>query len=167
MNEVDLKKIADSGRRTCDLVEDRGLTALRRAHSWKNSSGVYVPPDPDAEGPGRDKLDRLDPIRHERLVAAHKAFDQAAATLRWLLLDTVPRTPDKPRDSDVPDGACENCWTNRRHFEPVAHYRACCRWCGDFKATEGRYPPLALLRKRHAGQRVTTADVERALGRTA
>lgn len=167
MNDVDLSKLAERLDRLAELVRTRGRKALTVAAEWTS------PRHPNAIGGGpdfttpRDKLDKLDPLRHQRLVANFGRLDADVATLTGLILDTVPREPDKPRDDEVPEGACENCWTDNRHFEPVSHYARSCRWCGDFKGDQGRYPPRALLRKRHAGQRVTTADVEKALGRTA
>lgn len=167
MNEVDLAKLADRCERLAELIRTRGRKALTVAAEWAN------PRHPNSIGAGsdivgdRDKRDRLDPLRHPRLVANFGRLDADVATLTGLILDTCPREPDKPRESEVPDGACENCWTDNRHFEPVSHYARACRWCGDFKGDQGRYPPRALLRKRHAGQRVTTADVEKALGRSA
>lgn len=167
MNERDMTRLAERCRDLARHIEERGTTALRVAAQWTNprhpdSIGAG---DPDSEPQDRDKRDRLDPMRHARLVAGFGRIDAAVATLAWLILDTVPQTP-KP-STDCPDGACRNCWLDRRHYEPTAHYKDLCRWCGDFRSTEGRVPPLVLLRKRHAGQRVTTSDVEKALGRSA
>lgn len=166
MNDQDFDKLAQRSIDIAPVLRERGVQALRRSAAWRNTA------HPMREGEGAptvrwSDLDKPDPLRHARIVAAVGAYDTAMATLNGLLLDTVPKKPEAARPEDCPEGACMNCWLDRRHFEPVSHYAQLCRWCGDFKATEGRCPPLALLRKRHAGQRVTTQDVERALGRSA
>jgi hypothetical protein len=42
-------------------------------------------------------------------------------------------------------------------------YRDYCRWCGAFKAQHKIEPPLPLLELRHAGRRITEADVAKAM----
>lgn len=170
MNEQDLGRIAENGQRAAELLTERGMRALTAAASWRNTQHPDTAPDlgdltittADVD---RDKRDKLDPFRHPRLVAAINAYSNAAATLTWLLLDTIPRTPDQPRPDEAPEGACRNCWTDNQHFEPIDRFKDLCRWCGDFRANEGQLPPLALLQLRHQGRKVTTADVDRALGR--
>ncbi len=164
MNDRDFAKLAASARRFAELCDDRGMKSLKVAADWKRLSR----PDagigsPDVEPVAPDKRDKLDRMRHERLLAVFGRTSADLATGIALMLDTCPRAPDQ--SDDCPEGACRNCWTDKRYYEPVSHYGNSCRWCGDFRNTEGRYPPLPLLRKRHAQRRITTTDVDKALGR--
>lgn len=191
MNQEDFDRMADRGNRTSELARTRGEKALQVAAAWKGnlraanydpSSGpglrhdtyeekdpetgemeshvVAVPHDPTGEADSHT----VDQLRHARLVAAACAWELACATYTNLLIETVPHAPKRNAD-ECPDGACENCWTDGRYFQPVEHYKKLCRFCGDFKGTEGQVPPLKILRLRHAGRRITRVDVQRALGR--
>lgn len=189
MNQEDFDRLEDRGARCGELLAQRGVKALQIAHAWLGSTraatlepsasaipetfyelvaGVWVehlafkPNDPTGEADSTT----VDQLRHARLVAAIGAWDTATSTLTNLLLETVPRAPDAPRENDCPDGACTNCWLDNRYFEP-SRAKGLCRWCGEFKAAERVLPPLRLLRWRHEGRRITKAEVDRVLGRKA
>lgn len=191
MNQEDFDRLSERGGRCSELARTRGVKALSVAAEWRGnvraanydpSSGpglrhdsywetdpstgelvehvVAVPHDPTGEADSST----ADQLRHARLVAAIGAFDQACATLTSLLIQTVPYAP-KSHNEGPPEGACENCWLDSRYFQPVEHYKKLCRFCGDFKGSEGQVPPLRILRLRHEGRRITRADVDRALNR--
>lgn len=58
-------------------------------------------------------------------------------------------------------GWCE-CHQRVGLNEPIdrARYARTCRWCGDFHASEGRWPSADLLLARHEGRRITRAMIE-------
>jgi hypothetical protein len=64
-------------------------------------------------------------------------------------------------DDAVTAGWCE-CHQRVGLMEPIDRdrYARVCRWCGDFKATEGRFPSADLLLARHEGRRITRAMIE-------
>jgi len=57
---------------------------------------------------------------------------------------------------------CESCWRDSKYREPLDSGRLC-GWCAVWKRQYGTLPPLVLLVRRHAGYRITQADVDRAL----
>jgi len=61
----------------------------------------------------------------------------------------------------VADGWCE-CHQRVGLNEPIDRdrYARTCRWCGDFAASEGRWPSADLLLARHEGRRITRAMIE-------
>lgn len=173
MNERDMTRLAERCRDLARHIEERGTTALRVAAQWTNPRhpDMVGAGDPDSEPQDRDKRDRLDPMRHARLVAGFGRIDAAVATLAWLILDTVPRAPDKPSDDDVGEGWCSSCWRIRwlspehQHPDGRPKHKALCSWCASFKKAQGQLPPESLLRKRRDGRRISDADVARALGK--
>lgn len=175
MNQSDFTKLADRLRRLADLVETRGEKALRVASQWTqarhpNSVGAG---DPDFTPDAPDKRDRLDPRRHARLVANFGRLDADVATLTGLILDTVPRAPDKARDGELDEneGWCKSCYRigmftpEHCHADGRVKHKALCSWCASFRTENGVLPPEALLRKRRDGKKITEADVAEALGR--
>lgn len=69
-------------------------------------------------------------------------------------------------------GWCKSCWRNDQQMVPVTppegksrlkRYRDYCRWCGDFVGQHKIEPPLELLKVRHAGGRISEADVDKAI----
>lgn len=171
MNATDLSKLADRLDRLAELVRTRGGKALTVAAEWTSAR------HPNTVGSGgdvsfdRDKRDRLDPRRHQRLVANFGRLDADVATLTGLILDTVPREPDKPRDDECGEGWCTSCWKVRllspehTHTDGRVKHKGLCSWCASFKTANGVTPPESLLRKRRDGKKITEADVDQALGR--
>lgn len=64
-------------------------------------------------------------------------------------------------EASVADGWCE-CHQRVGITEPIdeGRYARVCRWCGDFHASEGRWPSADLLLARQHGQRITRAMIE-------
>lgn len=134
--------------------------------STLDDDGYPMPPVSDPTGDTvvngtatRAQLDDLD--RHIRAALDH--LDHARA-IQARALKAHQARPTPPAQDSAPPGACRSCWRDGRHFEPTAEgrYTHACRWCGDFRANEGIDPPVALLEKRHRGERITTADVAKA-----
>jgi hypothetical protein len=104
--------------------------------------------------PARIARDRL-----ERLVTELVGIpitELYSLTHRWAYDLTRPNLD--PDDAD--HQWCVSCLRLDR-CEPRAtdQYKDRCRWCGDFRAAEGRDPSIDLLQKRHDGIRITSAMV--------
>lgn len=76
----------------------------------------------------------------------------------------IPLRPEPVSDDD---GWCVSCLRDRNHLEPVwaGRYARLCRWCAEFLLAQGVEPPLALLRARHEGRKITTHMVDKALAK--
>ncbi len=62
---------------------------------------------------------------------------------------------------DLEDLWCVSCHRDHKHCEPVSdRYKGLCRWCGSYKGEYGHLPPLALLERRHRGERITQQMVQ-------
>lgn len=65
-----------------------------------------------------------------------------------------------------PDAGCRSCFRDAGIYEPVyaGRYRNACRFCGEWRAEHGDWPPLHVIRwrHRHPGKRVPVTIVERA-----
>lgn len=64
---------------------------------------------------------------------------------------------------------CRSCWRDNKYCEPVsrrtngqARYKGLCRWCGQALKDLGALPPVWLVERRHRGERITAAMMERA-----
>lgn len=114
-------------------------------------------------------------------------FARLAADVAWLNgqlepLMAQPVKPGRQRHDDKMVGAdiaaagwCRSCYRDDQYLEPVhvnKHgrvYRDYCRWCGDWEAESRRIgrtptePPLAIIKARHRGERITERMVEAAL----
>ena len=122
--------------------------------------------DPTGEAAVRTDRAELDRRRLTKAVtAALRALEQADnIRQRW----APPTTKVAPtlNDADLDLIWCVSCKRNAGHCEPVSeHYpgKGLCRWCANFARTYGGYPPLPILRKRHAGRNVTVADIGKAM----
>jgi len=75
------------------------------------------------------------------------------------------------------DGWCVSCWKDDQNLTPITmttgggkprpRYKDRCRFCGEWKAEHGQDPPVAILQLMHEGRRITTAAIERAMGKSA
>lgn len=181
MNEVDLGRLADRLRRCADVLERDGLSALRTAADWKGplAATPYAP-----AGTGRTMLiddercaataveaaalepQTVDQLRQARLVSAIGVVDIGVASLTRLILSTAPQTRIAPKDDGPGDMWCHSCHRDNKHCQPIAERFASkreCNFCGSFRQTYKRLPPLSILDAHHQGRRITTADVMRAL----
>lgn len=120
--------------------------------------------DPDEVAQLNSRLRKLVSTLRSAAAEYENILDQASHDPR--------KHPKRPDDKLDEDRWCRSCKADRGHLEPVAvhpdgriRYKGECRWCHDFKAEYGRYPSPTLLRRRHAGHRITEADVDAALGK--
>lgn len=179
-------------RRMLGRWDHEGLSALQTTRSWADTikAANYsddkggnrweedpltgevhpVPQDPtgdqavapDAVAQMYGKLQKLMREIRSRCADIEHIMDQASHDPK--------KHPKRPDDKLDEDRWCKSCMTDRGWLEPVAvhpdgriRYKAECRWCHDYRADTGRPPTLGLLRKRHAGQRITEADILNAL----
>ena len=121
--------------------------------------------NPDAVAQLHGKLTKLIRQGHSLAADMEHILDQASHDPKH-----HPKRPDDKLDEDR---WCRSCKADRGWLEPVAvhpdgriRYSGECRWCHDYKADMGRYPTPQLLRKRHAGHRITEADIAASLNGT-
>lgn len=73
--------------------------------------------------------------------------------------------PETPK-SEIGAG-CQSCARDGGRYEPIhtGRYRNACRWCGEWRAEHGDWPPLAVVRWRgnNPGKRVPVSIVEKAM----
>lgn len=106
--------------------------------------------------PDKAKLTRLIADAYDALLEAD------AIRQRWTRLKTMLDNAGRVGDDTM---WCISCWRNKEHHEPVHkdHRTArLCRWCAGYKRDHhGQLPPVRLLAKRHRGDRITQADIDR------
>ena len=72
--------------------------------------------------------------------------------------------PDSPRSQ--PEAGCVSCARDGGRYEPTweGRYRTACRFCGEWRSTQGDWPPLSVVRwrGRNPGKRVPVHVVEKA-----
>lgn len=86
------------------------------------------------------------------------------ADLRRLRRIIAIANPVSPKAQ--PDAGCRSCFRDGGTYEPVhaGRYRNACRFCGEWRAEHGDWPPLTVIRwrHRHPGKRVPLTIVEKA-----
>lgn len=113
-------------------------------------------------------IEARDPLRVEQLL---DEWDDKLKRVNTLLAQVelayskTLRPPEDPRPKQKPLAGCVSCARNGDHFEPVleGRYARYCRFCGDYKAAEGRVPPLGAVTHMHRGGKVTTKVITEAL----
>lgn len=140
-------------------------------------------PDPERSDERKNQA-RAALMRREFTDAVGRLSDQASTVLRVAAV-ALPAHPAALRNVRTGDfdpvtvadagaaGWCTSCWRNDQQMVLIdvnkktglPYYRDLCKWCGAFKGTHKIEPPLELLRLRHAGRRITVADVDAAVAR--
>lgn len=131
---------------------------------------VPVPQDPTGDAAvDPDEVAQMNAQLHKAMRSLHRAAADYENILDQASHDPMKR-PHKPDTQLDEDRWCRSCKADRGHLEPVAvhpdgriRYNGECRWCHDFKAEYGRYPTPTLLRRHHAGLRISEAHVTAAL----
>jgi len=108
----------------------------------------------------RDAANKLPPLLH-----GLPHTERQVRTLVWRLHDLLTDAEAR-RNKTGPDQGCRSCARNGGHYEPVheGRYASACRFCGEWKAGHGDWPPLAVVRWRHQnpGKRLPLRIVEAA-----
>lgn len=187
----DLPRLGASLSLLGTLLERDGQTAWDRMSGWRE--GPRKAPQRGEVGGGGGEAGaedrKLEAIQRAR---AARHFDEWRADLDTIddlvqsLLRRIdvacPPHPDEVKNRRTGDldpvtaadvaaaGWCASCWRNDQQMVPIEKdrhsmrfYRDYCRWCGGFKAQHKIEPPVALLELRHAGRRITEADVAKAM----
>lgn len=93
--------------------------------------------------------------------ALTKRIDADLRRLRRIIQIANPAAPKAQ-----PDAGCRSCFRDGGTYEPVhaGRYRNACRFCGEWRAEHGDWPPLTVIRwrHRHPGKRVPLTIVEKA-----
>lgn len=176
--------MASELRKAADAWEKDGPTAWRRA--WLIHSPLKATSGEGVSGGQRTMKvkneygeDELIPVTAveaaafdpDPLLVVFPAFRQAvemgydnvlsaAATIAVLAKNMAGVEP--PDDTEGPgEGWCRSCFRDGRYFEPAAlnRYANLCRFCGEWKRSEGGLPPMEIMRAKHGGRRITTALV--------
>lgn len=188
---ADLPRLAGSLAVLGTLLEDRGQQAWDVLASW--TTGPTPPPTTGERGGGTGEAgqeDQAEQRRWEARAARLLAEQRADLTELDRLVQNIIRRIDiacPPNTAEVKnrrtgnldpvtpaevaiEGWCASCWRDDQTLEPIEkdrhglrYYRDYCRWCGAFKAKHDTEPPLALLKRRHAGQRISEDDIRDAL----
>lgn len=196
IGKADIGSVAERLRRIADRLDSTGSTTWDTMAAWRRgaSTASYdpehggnrweedddgtvwpVPSDPTGDtalGP-RDDLALPNYRRH--LADIMRGLDHLEDDLNAGTPHILGRLPDKDRlaEQAAEDGYCRSCYRAGRvvdqamHKDGTVRFKGLCRWCHDFKQEYGQLPPGRLLHKRHSGQRITEADVAKALGRKA
>lgn len=143
---------------------------------WEDDDGNVYPVPSDPTGDRALSIEEVNGLHDTYRNHLDVALSVADALIRDVTAAT-PRRPGQIADQDKlatqvgAEGWCSSCFRNGGKLVPQAmhssgevKYRGSCRWCHDFESEYGRRAPLSLLQKRHAGQRITTTDILRALG---
>lgn len=174
------------------LLEEKGQRAWDTLDGWQEGprkapqAGERGGGGTEAQAEARrdEHLQRARAARHFRQFTADLTeVDRLADSLIRRIDVACPPHPMELRNRKTEDldpvtaadvaaaGWCASCWKNDQQMVPITvqprtgmrYYRDFCKWCGEFKGTHKIEPPVELLRLRHAGRRITEADVNAAL----
>jgi hypothetical protein len=185
---IDPDLLAKRLKATSEAVTRYGRTTWQRADDWqppgrmpaRGERGGGMADGATDERHDDRKEDAAAGRYHSELSALTRRLDADMARLERIMAICCPEDNRSLRNKDLmaaqvaADGWCTSCWRDDQYLVPIAlqksgvpFYRDLCRACGEWKAEHRQLPPLSILVLRHAGRRVTTADVDKALGRPA
>lgn len=105
--------------------------------------------------PARRDLHNLDTAIRD----AAKALEDA----HRIVARYTPTQPRRTKADPAPDDWCTSCFRNAGHHTPITlrksgepYYADLCKWCGEWRTAHGTLPPVAILRARHEGRKITT-----------
>lgn len=158
---------------TLGAVRNHGPLTWQRVHDWmKAKMPRLVEPDDDEQEEARRngktdnqrdeaKEDAEAAAYHHELNTLTKRLDADLRRLRRIIEIANPAAP-KPQ----PDAGCRSCFRDGGTYEPVwaGRYATSCRFCGEWRAEHGDWPPITVIRwrHRHPGKRVPLTIVEKA-----
>jgi hypothetical protein len=177
--EAAMHDVRSNGDLTWDRVSDWTVTGQMPSRGERGGGMADGEPD-----------DRIDDRKED--AAAARYHDELSALTRRLEADLhrIVRiigiccpTPTRLASRDMlsaqvaADGWCVSCWKDDQNLTPITmttgggkprpRYKDRCRFCGEWKAEHGQDPPLPILQLMHDGRRITTAAIERAMGKSA
>lgn len=182
--EASLELIHDSlhGHPQAARYDDQRRTRLwcfthERNHTRCEHDGLPCGGTPitttDPTGDAATTTDQAATAQHDidRRITTLATFSRALLDelTRWQPPSTDMQHPD-PTSATAPDGWCTSCWRDNRTHEPITtrpdgtpYYTGLCRFCGGFRTEYRQLPPLAILRLRHTGRRITETVINRHL----
>lgn len=156
---------------TAHELATHGATTWQRSDDWVRADRRPIEATRGGGFPGALSDDALERIIGDRQASAFQAklaktiesLAAEAAVLRALIRIANPETPR----AEIGAG-CQSCFRDGGRYEPIheGRYRRACRWCGEWRAEHGDWPPLAVVRwrGRNPGKRVPVKVVEEAAG---
>lgn len=137
----------------------RASASLGSGSDGRAPKGSHSDPTGGAVVTMADAIARADEETRE-IDAALALLDE---TMAWLLAKcgTIQRAglrpPDEPAPVQKPLRGCASCARDNGHFEAIAtdRYANLCRPCGQYKAAEGRLPPLGAVEYMHRYGKLT------------
>lgn len=184
---IEPERLADRLQDCAVLVRTQGPVTWERVEDWV-SARMPRPVEPlsdEQEARARDGVSELDEddrredaaaARYQaELVALTKRLDADLARITRIIGICNPARPATPANRDLQlaqvaaEGWCVSCWRVDQTTTDIAkgRYRDLCRKCGEFKAAEGRIPPLPVLVKAltYGWSKITSGDVATAMGK--
>lgn len=150
-------------------LHTHGTTTWQRAADWVEEQRRRTD---DARGGGvgsgitdyalTERLDAKQASAYQAEIAAIGNRLYADMTRMRRIIEIA--NPETPR-SEIGAG-CQSCHRDGGRYEPIhaGRYRLACRFCGEWRAEHGEWPPLPVVRwrGRNPGKRVPLKIVEQA-----
>lgn len=163
-----LKTLTDTVTRA---LHTHGSTTWQRAADWVKEPRRHDTAERGG-GVGNGHTDKaLEEHRLDKQASTYQAELAAISKRLYADLTRLHRiieitNPEVPR-SEIGAG-CQSCYRDAGRYEPVheGRYRRACRFCGEWRAEHGEWPPLAVVRWRgkNPGKKVPLKIVEQAAG---
>lgn len=137
-------------RATANLGTPSDGRAPKGSHSDPTGSAVTTMADAIA------RADETSRLLDDDLDTAIAALTRLTARTTTILRNSL-RPNDEPAPVQKPLRGCASCARDNGHFEPIAtdRYANLCRPCGQYKAAEGRLPPLGAVEYMHRYGKLT------------
>ncbi len=137
----------------------RAQASIRSGSDGRAPKGSHSDPTASAVMSSAEAIADADEWTRE----ADAALALLDETMAWLLAKcgTIQRAglrpPDEPAPVQKPLRGCASCARDKGHFEAIAadRYSNLCRPCGQYKAAEGRLPPLGAVEYMHRYGKLT------------
>jgi len=190
-SRADLPRLGASCGVLGTLIEMKGQDAFDITGGWVPGPGSSPKPGTRGGGGADGDPEREDERKrrahaakvHADLNEFHRDLDRVVQRGLRLYDVAFPGHPAELRNKRTNDldpvtsadvaaaGWCRSCWRNDQQMVPIEvnkrtslrYYRDFCRFCGAFVGQHKIEPPLPILVKRHAGRRITEADIAEAL----
>lgn len=176
-----IKPLGEALRTLADLLDKHGEDIFDKTASWELGPAQGDKHDERGGGLGDAGHERADNAREDRRAARMHAqwlealtmIDEGQQAARMIGAQ-VPVENKRRHDAQLlgslaAEGWCTSCWRDDQHLAPIEtrkngqpYYRDTCRFCGEWKAEHGQYPPLAILVLHHKpGGRISQQQADR------